>query len=224
MTTKAIEIELDPRELLGKKVKRLRRVGIVPVHLYGPGMEPRALQCNTSRLIRVLATAGGATPIHITIRGESGTHLAFAREIQWDPRRDDLLHVDLLAADVSRPVTAQVPIILIGESAGARSVSGTVMHQLRTVDIQALPLEMPNQIELDISVMETPDSVIRVSDLQIPETATLLTDAEDLVVRIELPRVEVAEAVMGREGLVEGDVSAAAAEGEEGTTGEASAE
>ena len=211
MTTNAVEIELNPRELMGKKVGRLRRAGIVPVHLYGPGMEPRALQCNASQLIRVLATAGGATPIHITIQGEPGNHLAFAREIQWDPKRDDLLHVDLLAADVSRPVTAQVPIVLIGESAGARTVSGTVMHQLRTVDIQALPLEMPSEIELDISVMEEPDSVIRVSDLPIPENATLLSDVEELVVRIELPRVEVEVEV--EEGLEEGEEGAGADDG-----------
>ena len=211
MTTNAVEIELNPRELMGKKAGRLRRAGIVPVHLYGPGMEPRALQCNASQLIRVLATAGGATPIHITIQGEPGNHLAFAREIQWDPKRDDLLHVDLLAADISRPVTAQVPIVLIGESAGARTVSGTVMHQLRTVDIQALPLEMPSEIELDISVMEEPDSVIRVSDLPIPENATLLSDVEDLVVRIELPRVEVEVEVA--EGLEEGEEGAGADDG-----------
>ena len=211
MTTNAVEIELNPRELMGKKVGRLRRAGIVPVHLYGPGMESRALQCNASQLIRVLATAGGATPIHITIQGEPGNHLAFAREIQWDPKRDDLLHVDLLAADVSRPVTAQVPIVLIGESAGARTVSGTVMHQLRTVDIQALPLEMPSEIELDISVMEEPDSVIRVSDLLIPENATLLSDVEELVVRIELPRVEVEVEV--EESLEEGEEGAGADDG-----------
>jgi len=210
MTTNAIQIELDPRELVGKKVGRLRRAGIVPVHLYGPGMEPRALQCQASRLIQVLATAGGATPIQITIQGESGNHLAFAREIQWDPRRDDLLHVDLLAADVTRPVTAQVPIVLTGESAGARNIGGTVMHQLRTVDIQALPLEMPSQIEVDISVMEEADSVIRVSDLDVPESATLITDLEELVIRIELPRVAEEVAVEGEEGL----------EGEEGEGGE----
>ncbi len=205
MTTNAIQLELDQRELTGKKVRRLRRAGIVPVHLYGPGMEPRALQCQASRLIHVLSQAGGATPITITVPGESNTHLAFAREIQWDPRRDDLLHVDLLAVDVSRPVTAQVPIILTGESEGARSVSGTVMQQLRTLDVQALPLEMPSQIELDLVVMEEPDSVIRVADLVLPENATVLTDSEEVVARIELPRV-VEEVVIGGEaGLAEGE-------------------
>lgn len=208
MTTNSVQLELDPRELTGKKVGRLRRAGIVPVHLYGPGMTPRSLQCQTSQLIQVLAKAGGATAITITIQGEVGTHLAFAREIQWDPRRDDLLHVDLLAADVSRPVTAQVPVILTGESAGARSVSGTVMQQLRTIDVQALPLEMPSQIEMDLEVMEEADSVIRVADLIVPGSATVLTDSEELVARIELPRV--VEEVFG-EGT----------EGEEGLEGEA---
>lgn len=204
MTTNAIQLELDPRELMGKKVGRLRRAGIVPVHLYGPGMEPRSLQCQAAQLIRALAQAGGATPISITIQGEFGTHLAFAREIQWDPRRDDLLHVDLLAADVSRPVTAQVPIILTGESPGARGISGTVMQQLRTLDVQALPLEMPSQIEIDLEIMEEADSTIRVSDLQIPETATVLTDSEELVARIELPRVAEEVAIGDEGGLVEG--------------------
>jgi large subunit ribosomal protein L25 len=214
MTTNAIQLELDPRELMGKKVGRLRRAGIVPVHLYGPGMEPRSLQCQASKLIRVLARAGGATPISITIQGESEAHLAFAREIQWDPRRDDLLHVDLLAADVSRPVTAQVPVILIGESSGARGVGGTVMQQLRTLDVQALPLEMPAQIEIDLEIMEESDSVIRVSDLTIPSAATVLTDSEELVARIELPRVAEEVAFGGEEGLEEG-VEAESADAEE---------
>lgn len=214
MTTNAVQIELDPRELIGKKVGRLRRAGIVPVHLYGPGMEPRALQCQASRLIQVLATAGGSTPIQITIQGESVNHLAFAREIQWDPKRDDLLHVDLLAADVSRPVTAQVPVILVGESLGARNVSGTVMQQLRTIDIQALPLEMPSQIEVDISVMEEADSVIRVSDLPVPGSSTILTDLEELVVRIELPRVAEEVALEGEEGAESEDGEGGGAQGE----------
>ncbi len=220
MTTNAIQLELDPRELMGKKVGRLRRAGIVPVHLYGPGMEPRSRQCQATRLIRVLARAGGATPISITIQGESGTHLAFAREIQWDPRRDDLLHVDLLAADVSRLVTAQVPIILIGESPGARNVSGTVMQQLRSLDVQALPLEMPAQIEIDLSVMEDADSTIRVSDLSVPETATVLTDSEELVARIELPRVAEEVAVGDVEGLEEGAEGEAEATDSEEAAGE----
>lgn len=188
MTTNSIQLDLEPRELTGKKVGRLRRSGIIPVHLYGPGIEPRALQCSGPRLIQALSLAGASTPISINIQGESGTHLAFAREIQWDPRRDDLLHVDLLAADVSRPVTAQVVIVLSGESPGARSVSGTVLQQLRTIDVQALPLEMPSQADFDLSDLTEPDGVVRVGDIVLSDTVTVLTDAEEVVARIELPR------------------------------------
>lgn len=198
MTTGAIDLELQPREILGKKVSLLRKAGIIPVHLYGAGVESRALQCQAQRLIQVLSAAGGATPISITITGEPGTQLAFAREVQWDPIRDDIIHVDLLVADTSRPVSAQVPLILVGDSAGARGVNGTVVHQLRTLDVQALPLEMPSQIEIDLSILTEPDSVFRAGDIVLPPNVTRLTDADELLVRIELPRVE-AEALPGVE-------------------------
>ena len=94
--TEALDLELEPRETLGKKVKRLRWEGIVPVHLYGRGMESRALQCERSQLVRALARAGERNPIAISIAGEKGTLLAAAREIQWNPRNDQLLHVDFI--------------------------------------------------------------------------------------------------------------------------------
>ena len=191
MTTQAIKLELEPRELLGKKVQRLRRAGIIPVHVYGPDSDSRPLQCQSQRLVQVLSLAGGNTAIEITIQGESGSKLAFAREIQWEPMRDTILHVDFLLADINRPVTAQVPIVLIGESAGARSVGGSIVHQLRQLDVQALPLEMPGQIEIDRSVLTEADGVIRVSDINLGSNVTVLTDTEELVIRIELPRAEV---------------------------------
>jgi len=191
MTMQAIKLELEPRDLLGKKVQRLRRAGIIPVHLYGPDSDSRPLQCQSQKLIQVLSLAGGNTAIEITVQGESGSKLAFAREIQWEPMRDTILHVDFLLADINRPVTAQVPIVLIGESSGARSVGGSIVHQLRQLDVQALPLEMPGQIEIDLSVLTEADGVIRVSDINLGTNVTVLTDTEELVIRIELPRAEV---------------------------------
>ncbi len=208
MNTEALSLELDPREILGKKVKRLRREGIIPVHLYGQGVESRALQCHAPKLIQVLSRAGGNTPITITISGEGGSQLAFAREIQWDPRRDDLTHVDFLVAEATRLVSAQVPIVLIGESSGARSSGGTVMQQLRTVDVEALPLEMPAQIEIDLGVLTEAAGVIRAGDLAFASNVNLLTDPDEVVVRIEAARVEaevVAEEVEAEEEVSEPD-------------------
>ncbi len=188
MTTESISLELSPREVLGKKVKRLRQQGVIPVHLYGPGVDPQPLQCETTKLVDVLVRAGGNTAVTVTVQGGQETHLAFAREIQWDPRRDDILHVDFLAVDASRPVSAQVPITLIGESPGARTAGGTVMQQLRDLNVEALPLEVPRELELDLTMLTEPDGVLRAADIVIPGNVTLLTDPEDVVVRIEVLR------------------------------------
>lgn len=188
MTTSAAQLQLQPRELLGKKVGRLRRAGIIPVHLYGPGIESRALQCASRQLITILAAAGASSPINVTIEGESGTHLAFAREIQWDPTRDTVLHVDLLAADVSRPVTAQVNVVLNGEAPGAVRTGGIVTQLLFSIEVSALPFDMPAQADVDLSVLVTEDSVLRAGDIPLPPGATLLTDGEEMVVRIDIPR------------------------------------
>ena len=199
MTTESISLELSPREVLGKKVKRLRRQGVIPVHLYGPGVDPQPLQCETTKLVDVLVRAGGNTAVTVTVQGGQETHLAFAREIQWDPRRDDILHVDFLAVDASRPVSAQVPITLIGDSPGARTAGGTVMQQLRDLNVEALPLEVPRELELDLSMLTEPDGVLRAADIVIPGNVTLLTDPEDVVVRIEVLRA-VEEEVFTEEG------------------------
>ena len=186
MTTSAVQLELQPRELLGKKVGRLRRAGIIPVHLYGPGIESRALQCAAPRLIQALAAAA-SSPISVTVEGEAGGHLAFAREIQWDPRRDTVLHVDLLAADAARPVTAQVSVALTGEAPGAARSGGSVIQQLLSIEVSALPLDMPAQAEVDLAAMTAADSTLRAADIPLPAAVTLLTDPEEIVARIDVP-------------------------------------
>ena len=188
MTTSAVQLDLQPRELLGKKVGRLRRAGIIPVHLYGPGIESRALQCAARQLIPILAAAGASSPISVSIEGETGSHLAFAREIQWDPTRDTVLHVDLLAADVARPVTAQVSVVLTGEAPGAVRSGGNVTQLLLSIEVSALPLDMPAQADADLAAMETVDSVLRAGDIRLPAGAEMLTDPEEMVARIDVPR------------------------------------
>ena len=188
MTTQALKLALDSIDILGKKVKRLRKAGTIPFHLYGPGLESRPLQCDQSLLIRALSQAGGTTPITITVPGESGEQLTFAREIQWDPVRGNILHVDFLAVQADQAVSAQVPISLVGDSPGAREAGGTVVQQLREVTVEALPLEIPSAIELDLSQLTDPNGVIRAGELVLGANVTLVTDSEDVVARIEVLR------------------------------------
>lgn len=191
MTTESINLELEPRTVLGKKVKQLRREGTIPVHLYGPGVESRPLQCENRQLLRVLAQAGSTNPVTLSIKGELGERLAFAREIQWSPIRSQLIHVDFLAVSATEKITAQVPINLVGESPAARETGGSVAQALYVLEVEALPLEIPNEIVIDLSVLVDTGSVIRAGDLPLESTATMLTDPDAMVVRVDAGRLAV---------------------------------
>ena len=207
MTTESIRLELEPRTVLGKKVKQLRRAGTVPVHLYGPGTEPRSLQCEQRQLLRALADAGSTNPVSLTVQGEAGERLAFTREIQWGPVRGELLHVDFLAVSLTQLVAAQVPVNLEGESPGARETGGFVAQTLYFLDVEALPLEIPNEVVIDLSVLVDANSVVRAGDIALPDNVTLLTDPEAMLARVDAGRQVMEEAEEAEEG----------AEGEEGT-------
>ena len=191
--TDRLTLTLQTREALGRKVKALRRGGIVPVHLYGPNIASQSLQCESRELIKVLAQAGRNNPVTITVQGENEEHLAFVREIQWNPIRGDLFHVDFLRAELTQRVAAEVPVVMVGDSPGARQAMGTVVQQLRTVNVVALPLEMPSQLTLDLSTLTEPDGVLRAGDASLPERATLLTAPDTVVARIQVARAEAFE-------------------------------
>ena len=188
MTTESINLELEPRTVLGKKVKQLRRVGTIPVHLYGPGVESRPLQCENRQLLRALAQAGSTNPVTLSVKGEAGEQLAFAREIQWSPIRSQLLHVDFLVVSATERIAAQVPINLVGESPGARETGGSVAQTLYALEVEALPLEIPDEVVIDLSVLVDTNSAIRAGDLALDSNVTMLTDPEAMVVRVDAGR------------------------------------
>jgi large subunit ribosomal protein L25 len=185
-----ITLKLERRDTLGKKVKHLRRSGIVPVHLYGWGIDPHSLQCQRPTLIKVLARAGGNTPITVTIEGDREEHLAFVREVQWDPIRGDLFHVDFLRIAADQRITAQVPITLTGQSPAAIAVNGSVVRGLRTLEVEALPMDMPAGLVVDLTTLTEPGGIIRASDILLPPNTTLASDPDDVVARIEVAKAE----------------------------------
>ena len=189
----AIPLALQQRDVLGKKTKRLRARGITPVHLYGRGVESRSLQGPTGELIKVLARAGATAPLAITVEGERQPRLAFVREVQWDPIRGDLLHVDFLQVEVGRPIRSQVPVTTTGEAEAARAPGAMVMHHLHAIEVEALPMEIPREVVADLSLLDAPDKVIRVRDLEVPPGVTVLTAPDELVAAVALARAGVEE-------------------------------
>ena len=201
-----LTLTLDPRTLLGKKVKNLRKAGIIPVHLYGQGVDSQALQCEAKTLYRLLAEAGMNTPITVNIPGQEETKLTFIREIQWHPVRGELLHVDFLNVDVANEITTSVPVTLTGDAPAVHTVpDATVAQLLREVEVSALPLDVPSEIPVDLGLLVEAGDAIRLSDITLPEGVTPLTDADEVIARIEIVRAEIVEEVEEEELLEEGE-------------------
>jgi large subunit ribosomal protein L25 len=223
MAGERLKLEVKERESRGSAdARRLRANGVVPGVLYGGGKRPHPFTVEERELRKVLTGEHGLHAIlDILFEGQKTPHHAVLKEYQLDPVRTRLLHIDLHEVRLDQPIQAQVAVALVGESEGVKE-GGVLTLVLRDVNVQALPMEVPDGLELDISGMAIGDS-LRVSDLRIPEGATVLDDPEAVVTtvtpptKVELPEeVEVEEEALEGEELLEGEVE----EGEEAPTAE----
>ena len=186
MTTQVATLSVQQRTVLGKKVSQLRRQGLTPVHLYGAGGEPAALQVDSLALRRVLSHVGHNRPVEVVTEGTSDRSLAFVREIQFHPLTLDVLHVDLFRVDAGLTTTVEVPVELVGDS-NAVHLGGSLIQNIHTVNVEARPLDVPGSIEVDVSVLNDFEKSIRVADLVVPEGVTVLTDGEQMVAHVAAP-------------------------------------
>jgi large subunit ribosomal protein L25 len=202
--------------------RRLRRQGLIPGVLYGRS-KPVAIAIAERDLRTALTGKGGTHAVlDVTVDG-GGSHSAILKEFQVSKVRGKLTHIDLLEVRLDQPIQTAVSVHLVGEPAGVKE--GGVLSQVSNeVHVEALPLEIPEHLDIDVSGMHIGDT-LRLAELQVPEGVTLLDDPETTVLatvtlptRVEEPEVEAEE---GEE--AEGEAAEAAAEGE-APEGEAAAE
>lgn len=191
-----IELEVATREVLGKKVRFLRRQGITPVHLFGHGIESEALQCATTQLQRVLAQAGRTKLIDLKLDKAKEPRKIVIREIQRDPQTYDLLHVDFYQVRMAEKIKVDVPIVLVGEAPALKLKENMLVQDLTSLTIECLPNEIPASIELDLSLLTEVEQLIRVKEIILSEGVTVLTDPEHTVVKISSRPVEKIEEVV----------------------------
>jgi len=196
-----IELKVTKRDILGKKVRFLRRQGVTPVHLFGHGIESLALQCDTAKLRQVLAKAGEAKLINVKLGSEKGPRSVLVREIQVDSPRRELLHVDFYQVRMEEAIKVEVPITLVGEAPALKLRENTLVQELYTLTVECLPANIPTSIELDISSLTEAGQVLRVKDIELEKGVTVLNDPEVVVAMISVQRVEevVAEKVVAEE-------------------------
>ena len=213
-----LSLKANKRDAVGKKTRFLRRQGVTPTHLFGHGIKSLALQCDTAELQHIIAQGGTTHLIDISIEDEKKPRSAFIREIQKDPLSGQLLHVDFYQVKKTEKMTADIPIILVGEAPAVKSKENMVEQLLTHLGVSCLPDKIPPQIEVDISNLEEAGQAIHVSDISLDPEITVTTDAEQPVVKIS--RVRAAAALEAEEAAEE---AAEAAEGEAEEAAEAPA-
>jgi large subunit ribosomal protein L25 len=223
MAGERIKLEVQARDSLGSaEARRLRAEGLIPGVLYGAGKESQAFSVGERDLRKAITGDHGMHAIlDVVVAGDGGAaRHAVLKDYQLHPTKNRLLHVDLHEVRLDRPIQAAVVVELVGESEGAK-MGGVVSQTQREVTVEALPMSIPDRLELDISHLQIGDSC-RVSDLTAPEDVTILDDPESVIVTVFQPRVEEEPEPVEGEELEEGEegVEGEAPEGAEAEAGE----
>ncbi len=187
MSEDRLAIDAESRTVVGKKVKQLRRNGLVPAVIYGIN-DPITIQMDNILLRRVLRRAGTTNLINISVDG--GIRTVLARDIQQHLTRGDIIHVDFQEVDLKVKITAEASLVLVGRSKMMEDALGSDVLSLTSVEIEALPDDLIAEIEVDVSQMKSADEPIYVSDLPVPAGVTILADPETAVARFEYARLE----------------------------------
>ncbi|MFC1924896.1 50S ribosomal protein L25 [Chloroflexota bacterium] len=210
-----IELQATTRDILGKKVRFLRRQGIVPVHLFGPGIESVSLQCGAEELQGVLAQAGKTTLIRLKVDKGRRPRNVLIREVQRNIHRGGLLHVDLYQVNMEEKVKVEVPINLIGEAPALKSKDNMLIHSVSHLTIECLPDEIPPSIDVDLSSLTEVEQDIRVSDINLDNKIDVLDDPEQIIAKISARFVERAEEPLEEEEALEVEQAATEASSSE---------
>lgn len=216
-----IALSASPRAVFGKKSRFLRRAGITPANLYGADIESTPLQLDTKSLLKTIVHITRNTPVELHVEGEPKARTVFIWGAQRNPLTEEILHIDLFHVEATRTMRARVPILLDNVDPELEKFSKRVNQFINDVEVETLPLDLPEEFRVDVSSLRELDDDIRVAAIASGDKVTLLT-APDLVIakvteiveHIEEPEGDL-EAVLGDaegdgEGAAEGDAGPAA--------------
>lgn len=204
-----LELQVDPRSVTGKKVRFLRKQKIVPVHVFGPGMDSLSVQCDANQLRQVLPLAGKTGVVNLKLNGDTKT--VMVREVQKNALTGELLHVDFFQVSMAEKITAEVPVILVGQAPALKIKENMLVQNLQSLTIEALPGQLPSSIELNVGSLLEAHQEIKIKNIRLNPKITVLNSPESTIVRISIMRAEKEEVVAAVAPV--GEEAAAAAEG-----------
>ena len=179
-----VELTAESRALVGKRVKHLRAAGMVPAVMYGHGFDPVSLQIDRVVLTRFLSQVGGSQLINIRVADRDQTEMALIRDVQRDVLTGTPIHVDFYRVQMTERLTTEIPLELVGESPVVEAKEGILLQGLSSIEVECLPGDLVDAIRVDISGLVEVDMGISVADLTVPDAIDVLTDPEEMVVRV----------------------------------------
>ncbi|MCX6781929.1 MAG: 50S ribosomal protein L25 [Candidatus Magasanikbacteria bacterium] len=172
------KLSATKREIKGEKV---RREGLLPAVIYGAGGETVSLTLAYSEFVKLYDEAGESSLIDLAVENKDAGKVLI-HEVQFDPVKGQPIHVDLRRIDMSKPITANVALVFVGEAPAIKELGGTLVKNFEEVEVECLPKDLVNHIDVDLSVLATFDLSIKVSDLKIPSGMTIIEPSTDVVV------------------------------------------
>lgn len=195
-----LELNAKIRETLGKKVKSLREEGLIPAVVYGWKTKSIPLEVDYKEFATIYSKAGESTLIKLKISAKGGSapggknkeeaKNVLVNEVAKDPVNDKFIHVDFYQVRMDKPITAEVPLVFEGEAPVVKSEAGVLVKNIIEVEVEALPKDLPHEIKVDISGLETIEDLIHIKDLKVPEGVKILAEPDEAVVSVVPPRTE----------------------------------
>jgi len=179
---KTLQLEGKKRMTTGRKVKNLRKDGILPATVYGRTINPLSVEIKTDEFIYIFKQSGETGLISLMVDGE--THPVLIKNVQFDPVSDIPLHVEFHQVNLKEKIRAHVPVDIIGESQSIKEKTGTLLQLLSEIEVEALPTDLPEHIQIDISGLANVNDHLLVRELTIPDNVILITDPDIMVVKI----------------------------------------
>ena len=210
MATARPTLAAEHREITGKLVHRLRKNGQLPAVVYGHGEGSANVTIDAHDFDQLRKHTGPNALVDLSVDGKKAKPVLI-NQVQVHPVTRRPIHADLFLVNMTEDLTVDVPLVATGESTAVSQLGGTLLHPTETVKVKGLPDHLPQSIEYSIESLVDFEGTIHVRDLAIPGDVTLLTDGDEIIAKVQQPRVEVEEAPVAEEG----------AEGEEAAEGEA---
>lgn len=209
-----VRLSAKERDLKGKKVKHLRKEGLLPLVVYGKDKKPVTLEVNAHDFAMMYKMSGGNTIIEVEIEkidGSKEKKNVLIHEVALDPVKSNILHADLLQIKMNEKITTSVPLRFVGDSVAVIDLQGSLLTPKSEVEVECLPANIPHEIEVDIAPLADFEAVLHISDIVVPAEVTILDDPEETIAYVEAPRTD--EELEEIEGEVEAEIPAE--EGEE---------